>query len=163
MTSANTAILPPRRDQAASDVRAYFVSILQRKYEVPEPRAQEVANKWQHGRGQEMREFSYATYRAIFGAEVGTILKRQTTEKSDRMDSESELESESESEAKFTQRRNDTQILRIVFAIGGILIAICVAFATHKNHISDLFLLACGCLFFALVGLPQGKKKPNQT
>jgi hypothetical protein len=54
-------------------IQEYFEAILVQNHDVSQSEAQEVARKWQYGRGTELRDFDIHTYRGIFGFEVGAL------------------------------------------------------------------------------------------
>lgn len=65
--------LPPS-DAPPSVVRAYFSEILSKHHDVPSAEAIAITAQWRVGRGSELTYYDIETFRAIFGAEIGTLL-----------------------------------------------------------------------------------------
>jgi hypothetical protein len=65
--------LPPS-SASPQEVRAYFSSILAQNHSVPEAEAAQLVKEWKYGTGAEVKTLDVETYRAIFGAEIGSLL-----------------------------------------------------------------------------------------
>jgi hypothetical protein len=69
-----TLIPLPPSSASPEEVRAYFSSILAQNHPVPGAEAAQLVKEWKYGTGAEVRTLDVATYRAIFGAEIGSLL-----------------------------------------------------------------------------------------
>lgn len=64
----------PHADAPVDEVRAYISLLLHTKLQVPAAEADTIAQRWQHGRGYELRRLPRETFAGVFGEEVGAIL-----------------------------------------------------------------------------------------
>ncbi|KAG0652129.1 hypothetical protein D0Z07_0772 [Hyphodiscus hymeniophilus] len=71
--SSSESLLPPR-DATPSTIRAYFARVLHEHHNVQKEKAENIAAKWQYGRGSELTYYDIETFRSIFGGEAGALL-----------------------------------------------------------------------------------------
>lgn len=64
----------PADDAKPTAVREYLTNVLHFSYNVPAKHAEELVSGWRYGRGHALNEYDVATFRQIFGAEVGALL-----------------------------------------------------------------------------------------
>ncbi|KAL7894207.1 hypothetical protein HDV63DRAFT_390066 [Trichoderma sp. SZMC 28014] len=72
----------PAGDANPPIVRKYLANILHFSYNVPAEHAEALVSGWQYGRGRELVHYDIATFRQIFGAEVGALLYHHMANKS---------------------------------------------------------------------------------
>jgi hypothetical protein len=64
----------PPSSASPQEVRTYFSSILAQNHSVPEAEAPQLVKDWKYGTGAEVETVDVETHRAIFGAEIGSLL-----------------------------------------------------------------------------------------
>lgn len=72
----------PAGDANPLTVRKYLANILRFSYDVPAEHAEALVSGWQYGRGCALVYYDIATFRQIFGAEVGALLYHHIANKS---------------------------------------------------------------------------------
>lgn len=74
--SEEPIIKVPHPEASPREIREYLVHSLINKHDVPPDSAQEMAGRWKHGRGWDLREMRDAPFRELFGEEVAPYLRR---------------------------------------------------------------------------------------
>ncbi|KAL7907497.1 hypothetical protein GGI35DRAFT_89591 [Trichoderma velutinum] len=64
----------PAGDAEPPAVREYLAEVLHFSCDVPVEQAEELVSAWQYGRGHALNHYDVATFRHIFGAEIGALL-----------------------------------------------------------------------------------------